>query len=60
MRFPKDDDVKDVIQEFKEHWVFPYCGGTIDCTRIPIKAQQHAHGDYLSKKGFYSLILQGV
>jgi hypothetical protein len=39
---------------------FPNCGGAIDGTHIPIIAPSESHGDYLNRKGYYSLIMQGV
>ena len=60
VRFPKDDDLKDVVVGYEERWGFPNCGGAIDGTHIPIRAPQNAHGDYVNRKGFYSLIMQAV
>lgn len=58
--FPQNSDLKKVINGYKDEWGFPNCGGAIDGSHIPIIAPQDAHGDYLNRKGFYSLILQGV
>ena len=60
VRFPKDEDLKDVVAGYEEHWGFPNCGGAIDGTHIPIRAPQEAHGDYVNRKGFYSIIMQAV
>jgi hypothetical protein len=39
---------------------FPNCGGAIGGCHIPIIAPENSYGDYLNRKGWYSLILQGV
>ncbi|XP_046544977.1 protein ANTAGONIST OF LIKE HETEROCHROMATIN PROTEIN 1-like [Haliotis rubra] len=54
------DALKDVIRGYEERWGFPNCVGSIDGSHIPIIAPNFSHGDYLNRKGFYSLILQGV
>jgi hypothetical protein len=58
--FPEGERLKKIIKGYEEKWGFPNCGGAIDGTHIPIIAPIHSHGDYLNRKGFYSLILQGV
>ena len=58
--FPTGDDLKDVINGYHETWGFPDCGGAIDGTHIPIIGPSEAQGDYLNRKGYYSLIMQGV
>ncbi|XP_046565389.1 protein ANTAGONIST OF LIKE HETEROCHROMATIN PROTEIN 1-like [Haliotis rubra] len=60
VRFPKGDALKDVIRGYEERWGFPNCVGSIDGSHIPIIAPNFSHGDYLNRKGFYSLILQGT
>ncbi|XP_046551583.1 protein ANTAGONIST OF LIKE HETEROCHROMATIN PROTEIN 1-like [Haliotis rubra] len=45
---------------FEETWDFPNCAGAIDGTHIPIIAPSLAHGDYLNRKGWYSIHLQAV
>lgn len=58
--FPTGNNLKNVIQGYEGIWGFPNCGGAIDGCHIPIKAPENSHGDYLNRKGWYSLILQGV
>ncbi len=48
------------MKGYQETWGFPNCGGAIDGTHIPIIAPVDSHGDYLNRKGYYSLLLQGV
>ena len=58
--FPEGETLKSIIKGYEEKYGFPNCGGVIDGTNIPIIAPDHSHGDYLNRKGFYSLIMQGV
>ncbi|XP_067671679.1 uncharacterized protein [Haliotis asinina] len=58
--FPLNEDLKDVIRGIEHKWCFPNCAGAIDGCHIPIIAPREAHGDYLNRKGWYSLILQAV
>lgn len=41
-------------------WGFPQCGGAIDCTHTGILCPPDSPADYYNRKGFYSVILQGV
>ena len=47
VKFPTGDELKNVVRGYEESWGFPNCGGAID-------------GTYLNRKGYYSLIMQGV
>jgi hypothetical protein len=60
VKFRTGDELKNVVWGYEESWGFPNCGGTIDGTHIPIIAPSESHGDYLNRKGYYSLIMQGV
>ena len=60
VKFPADDDLQHVIDGFDNTWGFPYCAGAVDGTHIPIIAPESAHGDYVNRKGRYSIILQAV
>ncbi len=51
---------EDRCEWYEETWGFPNCGGAIDGTHIPIIAPVDSHGDYLNRKGYYSLLMQGV
>ncbi|CAM5111973.1 unnamed protein product [Natator depressus] len=39
---------------------FPNCGGAIDRTHIPILAPEHQAGDYINRKGYFSIVLQAL
>ncbi|XP_071102962.1 uncharacterized protein [Haliotis cracherodii] len=60
VKFPEGEALKDVITGYEERWDFPNCAGSIDDSHIPIIAPKQSLGDYFNRKGFYSLILQGV
>lgn len=57
---PSDAELKTIIQGFRDRWGFPQCAGAIDGTHIGILAPFESPGDYYNRKGFYSIILQGV
>lgn len=58
--FPKGDELKRVIQSYKEKWGFPNCAGAVDGSHIPIIAPTFKHVDYFNRKGWHSIILQAV
>ena len=60
VKFPADDDLQHVIDGFNNTWGFPNCAGAVDGTHIPIIAPESAHGNYVNRKGWYSIILQAV
>ncbi|CAM5090157.1 unnamed protein product [Natator depressus] len=39
---------------------FPKCGGAIDGTHIPILAPEHQGGEYINRKGYFSIVLQAL
>ena len=60
IRIPVDDELDQVIRKFEEKWGFPQCAGAVDGSHIPIKAPSEFHADYYNRKGWYSIILQGL
>ncbi|KAM3849596.1 uncharacterized protein ACN63O_002484 [Diretmus argenteus] len=60
IRTPSEDEFKVIIQGFRDRWGFPQCGGAIDGTHIGILAPTDSPADYYNRKGFHSVILQGV
>ncbi|CAH1263518.1 uncharacterized protein [Branchiostoma lanceolatum] len=58
--FPTGQRLKETIQGYKERWQFPQCAGAVDGSHIPIKAPSKDRTDFYNRKGFYSVILQGV
>ncbi|CAM5146181.1 unnamed protein product [Natator depressus] len=39
---------------------FPNCGGATDGTHIPILAPEHKAGEYINRKGHFSIVLQAL
>ena len=60
VKIPADDDLQHVIDGFDNTSGFPNCAGAVDGTYTPIIAPESAHGDYVNRKGWYSIILQAV
>ena len=58
--FPSGEQLDGVLQNFSTKWGLPQCVGAIDGCHILIAAPLNNHTDYYNRKGFYSMILQGV
>ncbi|CAM5150989.1 unnamed protein product [Natator depressus] len=39
---------------------FPNCGGAIEGAHIPILAPEHQAGEYINRKGYFSIVLQAL
>lgn len=60
IKLPKGDDLQEVIEGFRQRWGFRQCGGAIDGSHIPIIAPEDNHAEYFNRKGWHSVLLQGV
>lgn len=60
IRTPSELEFESIIQGFRDRWGFPQCAGAIDGTHIGILAPPISSSDYYNRKGFFSVILQGV
>ena len=60
VRLPQGDRVIQTVNGFEDRWGFPQCFGAIDGTHIPIIAPQHYHSDYFNRKGWHSVVMQGI
>ena len=60
IKFPSGDDLDHVVDEFKTKWGVPQCFGAVDGCHIPICAPSEQHTDYYNRKGWYSMIVQGL
>ncbi|XP_039638609.1 protein ANTAGONIST OF LIKE HETEROCHROMATIN PROTEIN 1-like [Perca fluviatilis] len=60
IKLPEGDALQKVLQGFQMRCGFPQCAGAIDGSHIPIIAPEENHVDYFNRKGWHSVILQGV
>ncbi|KAI7803548.1 putative nuclease HARBI1-like [Triplophysa rosa] len=60
IKLPDGDALWEVLQGFQMRCGFPQCAGAIDGSHIPIIAPEENHVDYFNRKGWYSVLLQGV
>ena len=58
--FPKEHELENIINTYKRKWGFPACVGALDGTHIPIIAPAQNHADYVSRKGYHSVVMQAV
>lgn len=60
IRFPTGEKLDELVSTFKSKWGVPQCIGAIDGCHIPIASPANSRTDYYNRKGWYSMILQGV
>ena len=60
INFPNGDRLDRVVDEFKMKWGAPQCFGAVDGSHVPISAPSHLHTDYYNRKGWYSMLIQGL
>ena len=60
IRIPTGDGLKEVVDGFKHKWEFPQCAGSVDGTHIPIVSPEECPADYYNRKGWHSILMQGV
>ena len=60
IQFPTGDKLNKVVDEFKSKWEVPQCFGAIDGSHVPISAPNNLHTDYYNRKGWYSMLIQGL
>ena len=60
LNFPSGEQLERVVSTFETKWRVPQCVGAIDGCHIPMAAPVNNHTDNFNRKGFYSIILQGV
>lgn len=57
---PSANERQDVMDKFEQKQNFPNVLGAIDGTHIAIKAPKNHPETYVNRKGFFSIILQGI
>ena len=60
VQMPSQKRLREIVQEFETLWGFPQVAGAIDGTHILILKPTECHSDYYNRKGFYSILIQGV
>ncbi|XP_033985671.1 protein ANTAGONIST OF LIKE HETEROCHROMATIN PROTEIN 1-like [Trematomus bernacchii] len=60
IRSPDREKFAEMAAYTENRWGLPQCVGAIDGSHIPILAPQEYHCDYFNRKGWHSIILQGV
>ncbi|XP_066286931.1 uncharacterized protein [Branchiostoma lanceolatum] len=60
MSFPRGDRLRETIHGYEKRWGFPQCGGAVDGSHIAVKAPSNTRTDFYNRKGWYSMVLQGV
>ena len=60
IRIPTGDNLKAVIEGFKDKLGFPKCVGVVDETHIPIVLPVECPADYYNWKRWHSIIMQGT
>ena len=60
VRVPSGDELKTVVDGFRDDLGFPQCAGVIDGTHIPIISPAECPVDYFNRKGWHSIIMQGM
>lgn len=60
IKFPTGQQLQEVVNYFESWWGVPQYVGAIDGCHIPIAAPKENHTDYYNRKGWYSILFQGV
>ena len=60
VRVPSGDELKKVVEGFRDELGFPQCAGVVDGTHIPIVSPTECPADYYNRKGWHSIIMQGM
>lgn len=57
---PEGDMLKEIVRGFESCWGFPQAAAAIDGSHFPIIRPQECASDYYNRKGYYSVIGQGL
>ena len=61
IKFPKAEaETRQAIQKFQDISHFPQVVEALDGSHIPIKAPNEEPNEYINRKSFHSIVLQGV
>ena len=57
---PNTDILQEIVNGFESQWGFPQAVGAIDGSHIPIIKPLQSASDYYNRKGYYSILIQGL
>ena len=61
IKFPKtEEETTQAMQEFLNFSRFPQVVGALDGSHIPIKAPKDDSNEYVNRKSFHCIVLEGV
>ena len=60
VRIPGNDSLREIVDGFLHRWGFPQTVAAINGTHIPISKPQYSAADYYNRKGYYSVLMQGL
>lgn len=60
IHFPSEDECKHLSDGFKERCCIPNIIGAIDGCHIPVSAPSEGYSDFVNRKGWTSIVLQGI
>lgn len=60
VKIPSGDKLKEIVDGFENFWGFPQAVGAIDGSHIPIIRPEESGSDYYNRKGYYSVLVQGL
>ena len=60
IRIPSGSDLRAVVKGFTDDLGFPQCAGVVDGTHIPILSPKECPADYYNRKGWHSILMQGM
>lgn len=60
VQIPQGEKLKEIVDGFETLWSFPQVAGAIDGSHIPITRPEESASDYYNRKGYYSVIMQGM
>ena len=60
IKIPTGNQAMEIVRGFESTWNFPQCLGAVDGSHIPIIAPCDSPTDYYNRKGFHSIVLQGL
>ena len=60
VQVPNNGILRGIVDGFGLRWGFPQTVGGIDGTHLPFIKPVHSAADYYNKKGYYSVLMQGL